>query len=243
MSLALQAAIAVMVLGAPVAGRAAAAFIAANLDDEASLEKAPFTSADGGAGKETDLSGSRYRATPARYFTAAVQTAFLAAALWASLVMQQELILPSILLGWFLIVLFVFDIAAFVLPDVLSYTLLALGLAAALPAAQGELMARIAGALAGGGGLFIVRWAYRLATRRDGLGLGDVKLFAAAGAWVGVEGLPQVLLIASLLGLICAAFSARPPETGFAHRKIPFGPGLCIAFWLTWLYGPFISHF
>ena len=38
----------------------------------------------------------------------------------------------------------------------------------------------------------------RLIKDREGLGMGDVKLFAAAGAWVGAEGLPQTLLIASL---------------------------------------------
>ena len=39
----------------------------------------------------------------------------------------------------------------------------------------------------------------------DGLGMGDVKLTAAAGAWVGLEGLAYVVLLASLAGIASLA--------------------------------------
>ena len=71
--------------------------------------------------------------------------------------------------------------------------------------------------------------------------MGDVKLFAAAGAWVGVEGLPQILLIASALGLIFAARYLRAAREGFMLERIPFGAGLCVAFWITWTCGPLFA--
>jgi mannitol/fructose-specific phosphotransferase system IIA component (Ntr-type) len=40
--------------------------------------------------------------------------------------------------------------------------------------------------------------------KRDGLGLGDAKLLAGTGAWVGWQGLPSVVLIAAVLGLVMA---------------------------------------
>ena len=68
--------------------------------------------------------------------------------------------------------------------------------------------------------------------------MGDVKLFAAAGAWVKLDGLPSVLLIGSLLGLVYALFVLRRAPTDAALLKVPLGAGLCAGFWLTWTYGP-----
>ena len=51
----------------------------------------------------------------------------------------------------------------------------------------------------------VVAYLYRKLRGRDGLGGGDAKLLAAAGAWVGASGLPQVVLIAALAGLVAAA--------------------------------------
>ena len=64
--------------------------------------------------------------------------------------------------------------------------------------------------------------------------LGDVKLFAAAGAWVGWQGLPSVLLIGAATGLAAALIlgRARPDQ------PVAFGPYLALGLWITWLYGP-----
>ena len=68
---------------------------------------------------------------------------------------------------------------------------------------------------------------YRLAAKRDGLGLGGVKPFAAAGC----EGLPQVLPLASLPGLGLAAIYSSGPKKSFMMKKIPFGAALRAAPW------------
>ena len=65
----------------------------------------------------------------------------------------------------------------------------------------------------------------------DGLGLGDAKLFAAAGAWLGWQNLPMVLMIAAFGGL-AQALLAR-----LAHRdtQLAFGPWIAFGFWVVWM--------
>lgn len=53
----------------------------------------------------------------------------------------------------------------------------------------------------------LVRTGYWQLRRREGIGLGDAKLLAAAGAWVAWQGLPSVVLIAAVAGLLAAALA------------------------------------
>ena len=177
-----------------------------------------------------------------RFAYSAMSLSFLGAALWSSQLRPDELIFPGLLLGWSLIVLFAFDIVHFVLPDFLTYSLLAAGVAFSARQDMDAALESAAGAFTGGLSLLCVKLLYRQITKRDGLGLGDVKLFAAAGAWVGIAGLPQVLLIASGLGLLASLAYLRR-ENGFLLSKIPFGIGLCPAIWITWIWGPFAGAF
>jgi leader peptidase (prepilin peptidase) / N-methyltransferase len=68
--------------------------------------------------------------------------------------------------------------------------------------------------------------------------LGDAKLFSAAGAWVGLEGLPSVLLCASVIAIAFAGVARAGGETVTAVTRIPFGPYLAFGFWIVWIYGP-----
>ena len=70
---------------------------------------------------------------------------------------------------------------------------------------------------------------------REGLGRGDAKLLAAAGAWVGVRALPQVVLAAALAGLVAAACLRLAGVRLGAQSALPFGPFLALATWLVWL--------
>lgn len=60
-----------------------------------------------------------------------------------------------------------------------------------------------------------------------GLGLGDVKLAVAGGLWVGWTLVPQVLLVASLSGVVGALIVAR--GRNMRMRRLPFGPYLSLA--------------
>ena len=77
---------------------------------------------------------------------------------------------------------------------------------------------------------------------RGGMGGGDVKLSAAVGLWLGVEGTLLFLLLAFIMGgvisLLLLASGAK--SKGDA---IPFGPFLCLAAFVTVLYKPFLINF
>ena len=72
---------------------------------------------------------------------------------------------------------------------------------------------------------------------RDGLGLGDAKLFAASGAWLGLEGLPAVLLVACGAAIVALLVDGLAIAGLSATTRIPFGPFLAFGTWIVWLYG------
>jgi len=144
-------------------------------------------------------------------------------------------------LGWWLLALGWIDWRRTVLPDVLTLPLIVLGVVAAWALAPDELRDRVAGAACGYLGLWLVALIYRRLRGRDGLGLGDAKLLAAAGAWVGASGLPSVLAGAALAALAAAGGLTLAGTRLDRHSALPFGPFLAAATWLVWLFGPIAS--
>lgn len=93
------------------------------------------------------------------------------------------------------------------------------------------------GAVAGYLSLWLVYWAFKLATGKEGMGYGDFKLFAALGAWFGWQGLIPIILMASVIGAVVGLamkWSQRLREGGY----IPFGPFLAFAGLFAWAFGP-----
>jgi leader peptidase (prepilin peptidase)/N-methyltransferase len=126
----------------------------------------------------------------------------------------------------------IIDARRLILPDALTLPLILLGVLLACLEPP-SLTDRLVGAACGFLVFFGIARLYRTWRGRDGLGLGDAKLLAAAGAWVGWPGLSSVVLIAAMGGLAWAVLT-RPP----ADRPIPFGPFLAAGFWLVWRFGP-----
>jgi leader peptidase (prepilin peptidase)/N-methyltransferase len=62
----------------------------------------------------------------------------------------------------------------------------------------------------------------------QGLGLGDVKLLAAAGIWVGVAGLPMLLTVATATALVCAGLMQLGGRQLTGQTSMSFGPFLAI---------------
>ena len=177
-------------------------------------------------------------ARPLGRFYPTIECAALAVALWAAALLDDWLLLASCGLGWALLVLAVIDWRHLLLPDGLTLPLIPAGLAVAVAIDPAFLMPHLVGA-AGGYGLFAATaWLYRRLRGRDGLGLGDAKLLAAAGAWLSWQGLPSVVLIAALLGLAAAAVVRTLGHPITLHHRVPFGPCICLAIWTVWLYGP-----
>ena len=129
-------------------------------------------------------------------------------------------------LGWTLLALALIDLRSGLLPDALTLPLAALGLT----------LHPTPDALIGAALGFLAFWAiaalYHRLRGAEGLGLGDAKLMAAAGAWLGWQGLPWVLLLGSLGTLIAARLAHRDLA---ATTAVALGPGLAAATWCVYL--------
>jgi leader peptidase (prepilin peptidase)/N-methyltransferase len=166
----------------------------------------------------------------------AVELAFLAIAAWAVLTEPDTwLVWLDCVLGWTLLTLAWIDWEAMLLPDALTLPLTLVGLGVTLvhdpAAATGHAWAAAAGYLV----FRAIELSYRRLRGRDGLGQGDAKLMAAAGAWLGLAPLPDVVLVAALAGLMLGASLRIAGHILHRDTAIPFGPPLCAAIWAAWL--------
>ncbi|HEY1707667.1 MAG TPA: A24 family peptidase [Rhizomicrobium sp.] len=180
----------------------------------------------------------RYCASKLGIFFPAIELAALAVALWAATESDGLVLALSCAFGWTLLTLAAIDWRAGILPDVLTLPLLVAGLAAAPFLDGGDWLSHLIGAGAGFAVLAGVGWLYRRLRGRDGMGMGDAKLFAALGAWTGWQGLAEILLIASVAGLLVVLLGSRKTPLN-ATDRIAFGPFLALGGWIVWFYGPF----
>ncbi len=172
------------------------------------------------------------------WFYPAMELAALAVALWATLALPGSMIWIGCLLGWWLLTLAAVDAREMILPDLLTLPLILAGLAVTYLVAPDRLAHHLAGAGAGFAVIAAIGYAYRRLRGRDGIGLGDAKLAAAAGAWVGWIGLPGVILIAALAGIAAVLLRGAADGRIEATRRIAFGPFVALATWVIWVHGP-----
>lgn len=167
-----------------------------------------------------------------------VELAALAIAAWALAVLPGWLAWAGAGFGWVLLTLAIIDARHFLLPDALTLPLAPAGLAVAWFANPDAIADHAIGGLIGAAALGLIALLYRRLRARDGLGWGDVKLFGALGCWTAWQGLPTILLYAALAGLLWALTLRLTGRHLTATTHLPFGPFLCWAGWLVWLYGP-----
>ena len=164
--------------------------------------------------------------------------ACMALALWAGSAWPGPKAFLGCLLGWQLLLLALLDFEHFWLPRSLTITLLVTGLMAIAAESMPDFYQHALGAAIGFTLLAALAFAYRKIRGQDGLGGGDAWLLAGGGAWTGWQGLPTILVLGAGAGLVFVVLmSIRGKPVGRA-QPIPFGVGLAIGIWLTWLYGP-----
>jgi leader peptidase (prepilin peptidase)/N-methyltransferase len=82
-----------------------------------------------------------------------------------------------------------------------------------------------------GATVWLLRRLYFAIRKIQGLGLGDVKFLAAAAAWVGIAGIPVMLLAATLTALATAGVLQIAGQSMTRQTSLPFGPFLAIGLW------------
>jgi len=142
----------------------------------------------------------------------------------------------ALVLTWWLIAIAFIDIDTMLIPDQLSLPLVWLGLLVNLKGVFVSPEQAILGAVLG----YLILWSlfhlFKLLTGKEGMGYGDFKLLAAAGAWLGPKSLLLVLVISSVAGAvigIAQMLLARHKRS----QPIPFGPYLAIGTWVALMYG------
>ena len=91
----------------------------------------------------------------------------------------------------------------------------------------------VMGAVLGYLPLWLLAQAYRLIRGRDGLGMGDLKLLAAMGAWSGPSVLPPVIFAAAFFAIVWLMLQRLfRRQGGHRHEEHPFGPWLILAYLL-----------
>ncbi len=156
---------------------------------------------------------------------------------WASFTLSPATLAASALLAALLVALSAIDMVELRLPDVLTLTLALLGMALTWLLEWDALALRGAAAVAGFTVFWMVSVLFRRARGYDGLGLGDAKLLGACGTWIGLEALPSLVLIGSVLAMAAVAMGVLLGRPAGGRSSIPFGPFLGIACWIVWLYG------
>ena len=129
------------------------------------------------------------------------------------------------------------DARKFLLPDLVTWGAVICGILAAPLlntaepwAAMGEAIAR-AGCIAGV--LVLFRAGYGWIRQIEGLGLGDVKLGAAIGAWLPLEAIPWCFGLATSGALLALMFARLSGEPVMRTTKVPLGAFLCPALWIV----------
>jgi len=127
------------------------------------------------------------------------------------------------------------DAKTFRLPNLLTLPLIGFGLAFAYLTPFGSLPSSLIGTFIGYSGFILLEYGFRHFYKKEGLGRGDAKLLAAGGAWCGWVGLPYILLIASLCGLVFTQMPSYKSKATSGDLNIPFGPFLSLGIAVIWL--------
>jgi len=135
-----------------------------------------------------------------------------------------------------LIVISFIDIDYYIIPDVISLPGCVLGLIFGVvnqftgvlgwPFASG-MVDSLLGLVFGGGVLWAIAEGYYRIRKREGLGLGDVKLLALTGAFFGLPGALYTMFIGSLLGSVIGILLILASGKRMTYQ-LPFGPYLAL---------------
>lgn len=134
-----------------------------------------------------------------------------------------------------LMVIALIDARKSIIPD-LSNALLGLsGIAAHWLLGSFDVLRIVSGAFIFGGTFALARAIHFRARGQVGLGLGDVKMTAAAGCWITIASFPLFLAAASLSALLFVLVMLPLWKGEVRTRRVPFGPFLALGLALSWL--------
>jgi leader peptidase (prepilin peptidase)/N-methyltransferase len=152
---------------------------------------------------------------------------------------QDANLVKNISLFWLMVTLipiFAIDFKFLLLPDTVTIGGILLGFALSFLDGGIGVLSSLIGIAACGGGLFLFTFLISKIIKKEGMGFGDIKLFAAFGAIMGTELSYMALIIGSALALmVIVPFRIFTGKN--MHSPLPFGPFLGIAAPISFLFG------
>ena len=137
-----------------------------------------------------------------------------------------------LILSIFFIIIFFIDLKHFIIPNVLTFPLMAIGFLKSFdPNLNQTIFPNYINSLIGGLFGYSIIWLiiffYKNIRKKEGMGLGDAKLMAVIGFWFGWVSIPFTIFISSVLALIIVVPSLINQSKKMSS-EIPFGPYIII---------------
>lgn len=155
----------------------------------------------------------------------------------SALSLPWPMAVASTLLGTLMIAGADVDARTFLLPDLITFGALVCGIVAvALLDTKDPWAAAVQAIMRAGivaGALALFRSGYGWIRNTEGLGLGDVKLAAAIGAWLPLDAIPLCFGLATSGALMTVVLARLSGRAVMRTTRIPFGAFLCPALWIV----------
>lgn len=133
------------------------------------------------------------------------------------------------------------DFRLMIIPDVISLPMIAVTPFVVWIHPDLDWLSAAIGVLAGGGSLYAIAWLYYLVRHEVGMGMGDVKLLAAIGGWLGYQAIIPTIFYGSLLGALSGIAVILIARKLSLKSAIPFGPFLAIGAIIHLIIGPYLQ--
>ena len=137
------------------------------------------------------------------------------------------------------------DLETLLLPDELTVGGLVIGFvfATVVPVPDpvldfGPLVQAALGAFVCSGLLWLIGWLFQKLRHKEGLGFGDVKMLAMAGAFLGIQGAVLTIVIGSVMGSVVGLLYIKIAKKDAASYQLPFGTFLAVAALVVAAWGP-----
>ncbi|MDC3000298.1 prepilin peptidase [Candidatus Pelagibacter sp.] len=135
------------------------------------------------------------------------------------------------ILGLFFIIIFFIDLKHYIIPNVLTFSLMLIGFVKSFDPNLNPIFPNFINSLIGGIFGYLIIWSiiyfYKQIRKKEGMGLGDAKLLSAIGFWFGWISIPFVIFLSSIIALLFVIPSLMKKSKKLSSQ-IPFGPYIII---------------
>ena len=136
-----------------------------------------------------------------------------------------------IILSLSFIIIFFIDLKHFIIPNEITFSMMVLGFIKSFDPNLNSLFPNYINSLIGGllgyGIIWSIIFFYKQLRKKEGMGLGDAKLFAVIGFWFGWIAIPFIIFLSSVIALLSVVPSLLKNSKSMSSQ-IPFGPYIII---------------